>query len=168
MTAVGSSINVFDSCTFCSSRASSRTEGRPVHVRPDVLIGRSFQCGYFLFGWFLCPCPPSHPLPCPYPHPFPTLCCMPVIVFTPHVCNNISPRSDSMGSSSWGPNDSLKRKEAAAAAWPQRRRAPAQLQSSNLHFQSETQGSTDTCMRRAQKKKTMKSILGKTEERKIN
>lgn len=147
MTAVGFSINVFDSCTFCSSRTSSYTEGRPVGVRPDVLLGRSFQCGYFSFGWFLCPCPPSHP------HPFPPLCCMPVIVCIPHVCNNISPRSDSMGSSTWGPNDSLKRREAAASAWPQRRRAPAQLQSSTLHFQSETQGSTDTRVHCAQKKK---------------
>lgn len=66
-------MNVFDSCTFCSSRASSLTEGRPAHVWPDVFIGRSFQCGYFLFGWFLCPCPPHLLLALPPSFSYPML-----------------------------------------------------------------------------------------------
>ena len=36
------------------------------------LIGRSFQCGYFLFGWFLCTHPTYHPPPpVPTSTPFP-------------------------------------------------------------------------------------------------
>lgn len=31
------------------------SEGRLVHSRPDVLIGRSFQCGYFRLVGFCAP-----------------------------------------------------------------------------------------------------------------
>lgn len=58
---------------------------------------------------------------------------------------NILPRSNSMGSSSWNPKDSLKEKEVTASAQPQRGQAPAQLQPPSLHFESEIQGNMDTC-----------------------
>ena len=57
----------------------------------------------------------------PGPPFYPVLCA--VIVFIPNVYN-ISPRSNSMGASSWGPKDSLKRKEVAACAWPAEQPGP--------------------------------------------
>ena len=57
----------------------------------------------------------------PPPPFYPVLCA--VIVFIPNVYN-ISPTSNSMGASSWGPKDSLKRKEVAACAWPTEQPGP--------------------------------------------
>lgn len=157
-------MDVFDSCTFCSSRASSLPEGGLVHSWPGVLLGRSFQCGYFLFGWFLCPYPIYSPLLPSYLRPFSTLCYMPVIVFIPNVYN-IATRSNSMGSSSWGPKDSLKRKErrlcSPAGPGPP---TSCNLPASTFRVKLEA---TWTHVHHAQKE-TTKSILEEVEERKMS
>lgn len=103
---------------------------------------------------------------CPYLHPFSALCCMLVIVSVPDVYD-ISPRSNSMGSSSWGPKDSPRRKEAAASACVHRRPGPGPAASPDLHCQSEIQGNMDTCAP-CTEENTTKSILEKAKERKIN
>lgn len=112
--AVGFSMNVLIPVHFAVAEQAV-SEGGRVHSWPDVVLGRSFQCGYFLFGWLLCPYPTYHPLLPSLPPSPSTLCYVLVIVFIPNMYN-IAPRGNSMGSSSWGPKDSLKRKEAAVSA----------------------------------------------------
>lgn len=50
-TAVRSQIKVLDSCTFCSSIASSLIKGRLVHSWPDTHFNRWKLSVCFLFGW---------------------------------------------------------------------------------------------------------------------
>ena len=100
----------------------------------------------------------------PPPPFYPVLCA--VIVFIPNVYN-ISPRSNSMGASSWGPKDSLKQKEVAGYARPAERPGPARLWSPSLHFQRKSKA-TWTPVRQAQKENTAESTLEKAEERKRN
>lgn len=62
-------MDVFDSCTFCSSRASSLPEGGLVHSWPGVYQAEAFSVVVFCLVGFCAPILstpfPSHPISVP-------------------------------------------------------------------------------------------------------
>lgn len=157
-------MDVFDSCTFCSSRASSLPEGGLVHSWPGVYQAEAFSVVVFCLVGFCAPIL-STPFPLPsYLRPFSTLCSMLVIVFIPNVYN-IETRSNSMGSSSWGPKDSVKRKERRGCVAQRGRPPPAAVpQPPPAEGNSRQHG--HMCI--VHEENTTKSILEEVEERKMS
>lgn len=138
--------------------AAQAVSGGAVRSWPDVSLGRSFQCGIFVWLVFV---PPSY-LPPLLPSLPPSLFCPMLCASHRLYCSRVQRRTEKR---QLGPE--RRSEEGGSGSACTARRPGPRAAASHLHGKRETQGHVDPCASRTGEN-TTKAILEEVEERKMN